>query len=112
MPDCCLASLAKVRETLKLKDLVEFFEPWHAVDKHANDIFQCLEINRPPLDTDIEPLFQLPSLAERKNALQTIQTSKKLKDMDDLVIAKDIQITDLRDQWLVTREKTPSEIKI
>lgn len=68
----CLASLAKAEGTLKLKDLAEFLEPWHGVDKHANEIFQCLEMNQPPLDTDPKPLLQPPSKAERKNALQIL----------------------------------------
>ncbi len=39
IPDCYLASLVKSGEILKLKDLPEFLEPWHGVDKHAKKIF-------------------------------------------------------------------------
>lgn len=53
MLDYCLASLAKLRKTLKLEDMLEFFKPWHRVDKYANKIFYCLKINWPLLDFDI-----------------------------------------------------------
>lgn len=67
MPDCCLASLATSGRTLKLEDLAEFLEPWHGVDKHANEIFHCLEMNCPSVDSDT--VLQLPSKANRKTAL-------------------------------------------
>lgn len=72
MPDCCLVSLAKSGGTLKLEDLLEFLEPWHGINKHANKIFQCLEMNRPPLDTDAKLLLQPPYKAKWKNAIQTL----------------------------------------
>ncbi len=95
MSDCCLASLAKSGGIFKFEDLLEFLDPWHSIDKHANKIFKCLEMNRPPLDIDAKPLLQSPSKAERKNVLQTLQTSKKLKNMDNLVIAENVRMTGL-----------------
>ena len=72
MPDSYLAALANSGVTLKLKDQPEFLEPWHGVDKHANEIFQCLEINRPTLNTNAKLLLQALSKAKRKNMLQTL----------------------------------------
>ena len=52
MPDCCLAALATSGGTLKFKDLAEFLEPWYRVDEYANEIFHCLEMNQPSIDSD------------------------------------------------------------
>lgn len=38
----------------------------------------------PPLDIGTKSLFQPPSKTKQKNMLQILQTSKKLKNMDDL----------------------------
>lgn len=67
MPNCFLASLAKAKRILKLKDLVEFLEPWHGVNKYANEIFQYLKMNCPSSNTNIadaKPLLQLLSKAK------------------------------------------------
>lgn len=112
MPDNCLVALAKSGGLLAtLTQLIKFLEPWHGVSKYADEIFLCLETNCPPLEPKIELPFQLPSKAQRKANLQALCASKKLKNMDDPIIAQDAQMTALRDQWLTARGKATPETK-
>lgn len=69
-------------------------------------------MNCSPLNTNAESLIQSLSKAKWKNALQTLQTSKKLEDIDNPVIAEDAQITGLQDQWLVKRDKATLKTKV
>lgn len=86
MPDCCLALLAKFGGTLKLEDLIEFLEPWHGVNKYTNKIFRCLETNCFLVDPNAK--LQLLSKADCKTVVQTLWISKKLKNMDNLLVAE------------------------
>ena len=110
MPDCCLVALAKSERLLNLTELIEFLEPWHGVSKHAQEIFQCLEKNRPPPIPEA-PVPNLPSKAERKATLQALRASKRLKNMDNPLITKEAQIVALRNQWLIARGKANAETK-
>lgn len=92
MPDCCLVALAKSRELLATPgQLIEFLEPWHSVFKYVDKIFLCLEFNRPPLE--VKTNLPLSSRVKRKTNLQALRASKKLKNMDDPIIAQDTQMT-------------------
>lgn len=70
--DCYFALLVKSEEILKLKDLVDFLEPWYSINKHANKIFQYLDINRFHLDANAKLLLLPPSEAKWKTVFQTI----------------------------------------
>lgn len=35
----CFAFLTKSKGRLKIKDLLEFLEPWYNIDKYVNEIF-------------------------------------------------------------------------
>lgn len=96
MPDNCLVALAKSGGLLAtFTQLIKFLEPWHGVSKYADEIFLYLETNRLLLEPKTELPCQLPSKAQRKANLQTLHTSKKLKNMDDSIVAQDIQMTAL-----------------
>ena len=89
LPDCCLVALAKSEGLLNLTELIKFLEPWHGVSKHAQEIFHCLEKNRPPLDSNAEPPeANLLSKAKQKLAVQSLRASKK-KTTEDPLAAKE-----------------------
>lgn len=52
-----------------------------------------------------------PTKAKRKAILKAARTSKKLKFMDDPLIAEQVQAVELRDKWLVERGRAPPETK-
>ena len=88
LPNCCLVALAKSEGLSNLTELIKFLEPWHSVFKHAQEIFNCLEKNCPPLDSNAEPPeANLSSKAKQKLALQALQASKK-KTTEDLLATK------------------------
>ena len=88
MPDNCLVALAKSGGLLAtLTQLIKFLKPWHGVFKYVNKIFLCLKINRFSLESETKLPFQLPSKAQKKANFQAFCTSKKLENMDDLIIA-------------------------
>lgn len=94
--DYHIASLAKTIEILKLKDLVEFLKLWYCVYKHANKIFQSLEMNYFLLNIDVKPLLQLLFKIMQKNTFQTFWISKKLKNTNDSVIEENMQKINLQ----------------
>lgn len=94
MSDCYLIALIKSEGLLNITELIEFLEPWHGVSKYVQEIFHCLEKNRSPPNPEVS-VSNLPSKIARKAALQALQASKKLKLMDDSLIAKEAQIVAL-----------------
>ena len=52
-----------------------------------------------------------PTKAKRKATLKAFRTAKKLKYMDDPLVAKEARITALRDHWLIARGKPTPETK-
>lgn len=111
MPDDCLLALAKSGASLNHDQLVEFLKPWYGMAKHADGILIVLQKNRPHLDTQVSPPFELPSRSERKSVLVALRTSKKLKNMDDPAVAEEARMTELRDKWLIKRGKATPETK-
>ena len=109
MPDACLIALAKSGEILDLGQLIEFLKPWYGVTKYADDILLCLQKNSAPASgLDLLP-SEIPSKAQRKAMLKVLWNSKKLKYMDNPLVAEEARITALRDQWLIARGKaTPA----
>lgn len=110
MPDDCLLALAKMRGSLNHDQLVDFLKPWYGISKHAAGILLVLQKNRPYLDTETS-LFELPPRSERKSALSALRTSKKLKNMDDPIMAEKVRMAKLRDKWLIGRGKATPETK-
>ena len=109
MLDACLIALAKLGEIFDLDQLIEFLKPWYGVAKYADDIFLCLQKkSASALGLDLPP-SEIPSKAQRKATLKALRNSKKLKYMDDPLVAEEARITALRDQWLVAWGKvTPA----
>lgn len=110
MPDDCLLALAKMGGSLDHNQLVDFFKPWYGISKHAAGILLVLQKNWLYLDTETPP-FELPPRSERKSALIALRTSKKLKNMDDPILAEEAQMTELRDKLLIGQEKAIPETK-
>lgn len=71
--DCCFIALAKSGRLLNLTKLMKFFESWHGISKHAEEILHCLEKNRLFLNSDVNPNVDsatyLPSKAKQKATL-------------------------------------------
>lgn len=53
-----------------------------------------------------------PTKAKRKAILKAACNSKKLKFIDNLLIAEQVQAVELRDKWLVERGRAPPETKV
>lgn len=112
MPDNCLVALAKSGRLLAtLTQLIKFLEPWHGVSKYADKIFLCLEINCLPLELKTELPFHLLSKAQKKANLQAFCAFKKLKNMDNSIVAQNAQMTALWNQWLIIQGKATPENK-
>lgn len=69
----------------------EFLCLWYGVNEYTEDILACFRQSSSHSNN-------LPSKADRKEALLAAQASKKAKGMDDLAVAKAARITALRDQ--------------
>lgn len=96
MPDYCLVALAKSGELLAtLSQLIEFLELWHSVSKYVDEIFLYLQSNYPPLEAKPDLSLCLLSRAKRKTNLQSLQLSKKQKNIDDPIIAHNAHMTAL-----------------
>lgn len=86
MSNDCLAVLAKSRSIfIDFNFFIKFLASWYGFDKHCTEILTYLNITA---------LF---TLVNQKAALKAAQASKKIKFIDDLIIAKAARITALRD---------------
>lgn len=107
IPDSCLLALAKHGSELALaissEKLREFLQPWEGVDEYLEELFTLIKRSSPQISSSTN--FG-PSRAERKETLKAARTSKKLKYMDDLVVAEAAKMTALRDSWLVSQGKS------
>lgn len=56
-------------------------------------------------------LPNLPTKTKRKSTLKAVCTSKKLKGLDDLVLAKESRMIAMRDAWLVDTDKANDATK-
>lgn len=68
MPDDWLVAVAKSGRLLTTSgQLLDFLEPWHSVAKYVDEIFLCLQTNRPLLEAiETDLLFRLLSKAQKK----------------------------------------------
>ena len=89
MSNTCLVALAKNADSLHDEQkLVQFLKPWYGVDQHRVEILACLKIypaEKPP--DNLESTATLVPRSDRKEALKAARASKKVKYMDDPVVA-------------------------
>lgn len=89
MLDSCLLALAKHGLELALvissEKLREFLQPWEDVDDYLEELFILIKRSSPQISSFTN--YRL-SRTERKETLKVTQTSKKLKYIDDPVIAE------------------------
>lgn len=94
MSDKCLVGLAKAADGLidstDCSKVKEFLKPWYGLDKHAEDLFASLHSSNSG-DSG-------PTKSARKDALKLSRVSKKVKGLDDPVVAVEARITALWDQ--------------
>ena len=92
MFDYCLVALVKLRRLLVTPgQLIKLLELWYNISKYANKIFLYLELSYPPLGAKTNLPF--PSQGKKKTNFQALQASKKVKNMHNLIIAQDAQMT-------------------
>lgn len=88
--DACLFALAKNGGILKDEAMLrDFLQTWYGADEYCKELLKCLawseQLNRPA----------------RREVLKSAKASKKIKYMDDPIVAEKARITALRDQWLL-----------
>lgn len=77
-----------------------------------DEIFLCLQLNcLLHIGAKTNLPFYLPIQAKQKANLQVLWASKKLKNMDNTIVAQDTQMTILWDQWLIAQGKAIPETK-
>lgn len=113
MPESLLMSdqylLALAKESEKLVDrakLQEFLRAWSNLDEYLDELFICLRQSSSYGESDI-----IPSKAQRREILKAACVSKKIKFMDNPAIAEAACITTMRDQWLISNNKTNPDLK-
>lgn len=108
MSDQCLSSLSKEGEQLddeaKLQD---FLQPWPDLIEYIDEIFACICRSSSHGDSSMTP-----SKAQRREVLKAARASKKIKFMDNPTIAEAARIITMRDQWLISNNKTNSDLKV
>lgn len=103
--DNCLFAIAKSANLLMNEDaLIQFLILWYGVEKYHLAILAYLQSIIPSNDN-------ATSRIEQKTALKAARASKKVKFLDDPVVAETAKITVLRDQWLIQQKKVNTETK-
>lgn len=96
MPNSCLLVLAKHGSELALaissEKLREFLQPWKDVDEYLEELFTLIKRSSSQISSSTN---SGPLRAERKETLKAGRTSKKLKYMDDPVVAEAARMTAL-----------------
>lgn len=114
MSDSCLVALA--RDGGKLQDLPslqQFLQPWsQRIASYAEEILLCLQKNSTEvLGTATDSSLIRPTKTKRKAILKAARASKKLKYMDDPLVAEEAQAIALRDKWLIKKGNPPLDTK-
>lgn len=105
MLDVCLVALAKHGNLLLNEPQVDqFLQSWYRINKYSNEIFIYIHQSSHYGNTP-------PGKIEQKKVLQAKQASKKAKSIDDFTTAKITRIADLRDEWLIQRNKITFALK-
>ena len=105
--DQCLFALAKEGE--KLVDrakLQEFLWPWPDLNEYVDELFTYLRQSSSYGESDI-----ILSKAQRQKILKAARVSKKIKFIDDPAIVEAARITTMRDQWLISNNKTNPDLQ-
>ncbi|MCJ1348467.1 hypothetical protein MMC31_006699 [Peltigera leucophlebia] len=122
MSDSCLMALAKDGGQLQdLTSLQQFLQPWsRRIATYSEEILLCFQKNSAPQTLDSKAsVASLPSdlsiirptKTERKAILKATRASKKLKYMDDPLVAEEAHAIALRDTWLIEKGNPPPETK-
>lgn len=113
MSDSCLLALAKDGGLLHdIPTLLQFLKPWsQRISTYADEILLCLQKNSPLLNAPLDPTIVQPTKAERKATLKAARTSKKLKYIDDPLVAEQAWAVELRDKQLIEKGKAPPDTK-
>lgn len=113
MSDSSFLVLAKDRGLLhNIPTLLQFLKPWsQRISTYADEILLCLEKNSPRSNAPLNPTIVQPTKAKRKAILKAARTSKKLKYIDNPLVAKQAWAVELRDKWLIEKSKTPPDTK-
>lgn len=91
MSDICLMAIAKNANILIIVDsMLQFLEPWSGVKKHHIEFLACLSTA-----TNIQDPASFSQQSDQKAALVAAKASKKVKYMDNPVIAKAAKMTAL-----------------
>lgn len=107
MDDNCLIALAKNGEVLQDKtSLIQFLKPWYGMERYTDELLACIQQN-----SSCSATPDLPSKSERKAILTAARNSKKLKGMDDPLLAEEARMIALRDSWLVENGKANAATK-
>lgn len=69
---------------------MDFWKLWYWIKEYADEILKCILSNNSYL------IDALPK-SERKSTIKVARTSKKLKYMNDLMIAEEASMTALRE---------------
>lgn len=100
MSDCYLMALAKHVEGFADEVEVQaFLEPWYGVGMFGKEILDCIHTSNQQ------------TKGQRKEALKAARASKKIKYMDDPIIAEAARVNSLRDNWLIQQGKSTPQLK-
>ena len=92
MSDTCLVALSKNADNLHDEQtLIRFLEPWYGVDQYRFEILDCLRTypaENPPDNIGSASSLLLVPRSDRKEALKAACASKKIKYIDDPVVAE------------------------
>lgn len=113
MSNSCLLALVKDGGLLHdIPTLLKFLKPWsQRIFTYADEILLCLQKYSPLPNGPLDPTIVQPTKAKRKAILKAARTSKKLKYMDDLLVAKQAWAVELRDKQLIEKGKAPPDTK-
>lgn len=123
MPDDCVLALAKNAEDLtNLETLISFLKPWYGIaDRFAKGILVYIQktiastlmfISNNPTSIPASSNYRVPSRAEQRAILKAAQASKRLRYLDDPVIAAASEMIARRDEWLIKRGKPTPATKV
>lgn len=81
-------------------------KPWYGIAQYAEEILFFIQKSNSFMD-----FLNLSIKAKKKLMLAAVWTSKKLKDLDDHMLAKNSCIIAIRNAWLLDFNKTNATIK-
>lgn len=88
-------------------DLIEYIQSWPDLIEYIDKIFACICWSSSHGDSSMTP-----SKAQRREVLKAACASKKIKFMNNPIIAEAARIITMRDQWLISNDKTNPDLKV